>query len=368
MKHIQLLIKPASSLCNLRCSYCFYADISSLRQVRSFGRMKPEVTTKLIDHVFQDLEDGDHLTIGFQGGEPTLAGLKYFQNFVKQVKAQPKQVTVDYAIQTNGLLLDEAWCQFLKTEAFLVGLSIDGGAEFHDRHRPDGARRGTYQRVLATKKRLDDFEIPYNVLCVLTEEMTTEAEKIWSFILQEQIKYIQFIPCLAELGEEENAFAVTPRGFAQFYRQLFDLWQKALRKGHYVSIKLFDDIANLLVNGVMGACGMLGRCQMQYVIEANGNVYPCDFYVLDELCVGNITQQTLRELFEQPLTQQFICDQPHYGTCDTCEFFKMCRGGCKRMKEACYVTSDTDDFCGYREVLQEVAAPLVALASSPVGR
>ncbi len=366
MKHIQILIKPASSLCNLRCSYCFYADISSMRQVRSFGRMKPEVTGKLIENVFADLEDGDRLTIGFQGGEPTLAGLKYFKNFTSLVKTQSKKVIVSYAIQTNGTKIDEEWCRFLKEEDFLVGLSIDGGLEFHDRHRPDAAGRGTYGRVLAAKKLFDRYEIEYNILCVLTQEMTENAPLVWEFIQQEAISFIQFIPCLAELGEEENEFAVTPRGFAAFYGELFTLWQQGMQRGQYVSVKLFDDITNLLVNGVVGSCGMLGRCQMQYVIEANGNVYPCDFYVLDEMCVGNITQQTLRELFEQPLTQRFICDKRDYRTCAGCEFYKMCRGGCKRMKDACYVGAEDDGYCGYREVLKQVLQPLLAMAAPPV--
>lgn len=363
MKHIQILIKPASSLCNLRCSYCFYADISSLRQVRSFGRMKPEVSAKLVENVFFDLEDGDHLTIGFQGGEPTLAGLKYFKEFVRLVKAQSKKVTVDYALQTNGMVINEDWCQFLKAENFLVGLSIDGGIKFHDQHRPDPAQKGTYQKVLKTKGLFDTYGISYNVLCVLTAEMTSCAKEIWDFIQTEEIAFIQFIPCLAELGEEENPFAVSPEGFAKFYREIYDYWELSLKQGHYVSIKLFDDIANLLVHGVMGACGMLGQCQMQYVIEANGNVYPCDFNVLDEWCVGNICQQTLRELFEQPLTQRFICEKPNYQTCESCEFYKMCRGGCKRMKDACYVGAEDNGYCGYREVLQKVVQPLVALAS-----
>lgn len=130
MKHIQILIKPGSSLCNLRCSYCFYTDINSMRKVRSFGCMNPEVTEKLIENVFADLEDGDSLTICFQGGEPTLVGLKYFKNFTRLVKAQFKKVIVSYAIQTNGINIDEEWCHFLQEENFLWVFPSTAGFSF----------------------------------------------------------------------------------------------------------------------------------------------------------------------------------------------------------------------------------------------
>lgn len=218
MKHISVLIKPASSLCNLRCSYCFYANVSSLREVRSFGKMKEEVTDKMIENIYADLEDGDQLTLAFQGGEPTMAGLNYFRKVTQLVDQQQKQVQVHYAIQTNGTMINEKWCAFLKEHDFLVGLSIDGHPLYHDLHRVDPKGRGTFQRVLQTKQLFDHFEIGYNVLCVLTNPLAKEAKKVFRFLKEQKIDFVQFIPCLDDLdAKERNSYALTPKRFAGFY-------------------------------------------------------------------------------------------------------------------------------------------------------
>ena len=352
MKHISVLIKPASSLCNLRCSYCFYANVSSLREVRSFGKMKEEVTEKMIKNIYADLEDGDQLTLAFQGGEPTMAGLNYFRKVTQLVDQQQKQVQGHYAIQTNGTMINEKWCAFLKEHDFLVGLSIDGHPLYHDLHRVDPIGRGTFQRVLQTKQLFDHFEIDYNVLCVLTNPLAKEAKKVFRFLKEQKIDFVQFIPCLDDLdAKERNSYALTPKRFAGFYHQLLQLWLQELAEGHYVSIKFFDDLLNLLVKQQVTACGILGNCQVQYVIEADGSVYPCDFYVLDDYRMGYIQEQTLRQLFEQDIAKTFVCQRLEMPKkCLSCPFQKMCRGGCKRMKDAIYVDGD---YCGYQQLLQE---------------
>lgn len=353
MKHISVLIKPASSLCNLRCKYCFYANVSSLREVRSFGKMKEETARKMIDNIFKELNDDDELTLAFQGGEPTLAGLNYYQNIVSLVLGQDKKASVHYAIQTNGTIINDNWCKFFKDHHFLVGLSIDGHPLHHDLNRLDTRKKGTFHRVLQTKELFDSYEIDYNVLCVLTEPLADEAEIVFQFLMDHNIRYVQFIPCLDDLNESNGTgHALTPQKFADFYMQILDYWFIELAKGNYISIKLFDDIFNLLVRNEMTACGILGNCQVQYVIEADGSVYPCDFYVLDEYRMGYIQDQTLRELFEQDIPKQFLCSRTSLPEkCNTCPFRSMCRGGCKRMKDAMYV--DENGFCGYQSLLQE---------------
>lgn len=353
MKHISILVKPASSLCNIRCKYCFYSNVSSLREVRSFGKMKAEVAEKMIANIFVDLEDGDQLTLAFQGGEPTLAGLNYFKMVVELIERQTKKVQVHYVIQTNGMIINHKWCEFLKKYQFLVGLSIDGHPLYHDLNRIDPKGRGTFQRVLQTKKLLDSYEIEYNILCVLTNPLAKEARKVFRFLKEQQIRYIQFIPCLDELnGRRKNSYALIPKRFFGFYQQIFHLWLEELEQGNYISIKLFDDILNLLVRHQITACGILGNCQIQYVIEADGSVYPCDFYVLDEYRMGYIQEQTLRALFEQDISHQFLCERTTLPeACMQCPFKKICRGGCKRMKDAMYV--DQRGFCGYQHLLNE---------------
>lgn len=353
MKHISVLIKPASSLCNIRCKYCFYANVSSLREVRSLGRMKQDISRKMIENIYVDLEDGDELTLAFQGGEPTLAGLPYFRYIISLINEQKKRVRVHYAIQTNGIVINQKWSEFLKEHNFLVGLSIDGHPIYHDMNRVDPKGRGTFHKVLRTKELFDEYQIEYNVLCVLTNPLAKEAQKVFRFIKEQNIQYVQFIPCLDELNaEKRNAYASTTKRFGSFYHKLFQLWMKELRNKHYISIKLFDDLVNLTAFHTVSACGMLGNCQVQYVIEADGSVYPCDFYVLDEYRMGYIQENTLKELFEQDRAYNFLCNKDSLNEeCYSCPFWQVCQGGCKRMKDAMYI--DKDKNCGYRQLLEE---------------
>lgn len=132
MKHITVLIKPASSACNIQCQYCFYADVSSHREVKSFGRMNQTTMKKMISNIYQDLEEGDEVTFVFQGGEPTLAGLAYYRRFVEEVNKQTPTCRVHYTIQTNGMLLNERFVRFFKEHDFLIGLSLDPLKELHE--------------------------------------------------------------------------------------------------------------------------------------------------------------------------------------------------------------------------------------------
>ncbi|OJG58335.1 anaerobic sulfatase maturase [Enterococcus malodoratus] len=330
--------------------------------MRSYGKMTDDTTQKMIANLYLDLEDGDELTLAFQGGEPTLAGIGYFEKLAELVEQQTKRVTVHYAIQTNGILINQRWCRLFKRYNFLVGLSVDGSPIYHNLNRLDIKGRGTYHRVMATKKLFDDHQINYNILCVLTNQLAKEAKKVFRFLQDNCIRYVQFIPCLDEINaERRSSYALTPQRFATFYQQLFKLWFKELGKGNYISIKLFDDLVHLFARKQVNACGLLGNCQVQYVIEADGSVYPCDFYVLDEYRMGYIQEQGLRELFEQDITKKFLCERSaDTKLCMDCPFKNYCGGGCKRMKDAVYV-DEQKEMCGYQVLLNTLVPKISAI-------
>ncbi len=351
MKQLAVMIKPASSLCNMRCRYCFYADISSLREVRSFGVMKDEVSDRIIENIFADLEDGDRLTIAFQGGEPTMAGLPYFRHFTEQVGRQQKKVKAEYALQTNALILDEEWCSFLHDHRVLTGVSFDILSEEHDYARPDAAGKGTYKRIRQSLKLLKEHKVEFNVLCTLTRQVARHPAKVWAEIRKLGIDFVQFTPCLDELESPgESPFALTPERFADFYKKLFDLWYEAFSRDEYISIKLFDDLVNLLSRGMLTACGICGSCQPQIVVEADGSVYPCDFYCLDKYRLGSFTEQTIRELYERSKASESKKPERLPQHCAGCRYISICHGGCKRMRrEVCL--SEGDSYCGYQDFL-----------------
>lgn len=351
MKQLSVMIKPASSLCNMRCQYCFYANITNLREVASFGIMEPGITEKVIENIYADLEPGDRLILAFQGGEPTMAGLAYFRHFVRTAEAGKKKVHVEYALQTNGLLLDDEWCEFLAEHRFLVGVSLDILPENHDAVRLDSKGAGTYQRVLKSIRLLERHHVDYNVLCTLTNQVARHPRKVWNQIMKLDLKYVQFTPCLDELDRPgESAYALTPARFSGFYKEIFDLWYQEFREGRYRSIKLFDDVIQLMAHGIETACGICGRCQPQIIVEADGGTYPCDFYCLDEYRLGNLTETTIREIYERSAASPSKRRGPLPALCRECPFIRLCGGGCKRMqREVC--CEEGDSFCGYQDFL-----------------
>ncbi len=367
MKSLNVMMKPASSLCNMRCKYCFYADVSSRREIISCGIMSPETRDALLSRVETYLDNGDHVQFTFQGGEPTLAGLSFFRDFVSNVKKWKKDIRVSYALQTNGMLIDEEWCAFLNENAFLVGVSFDILPDCHDEVRTDANENGTYKRILDSIHLFDRYKVEYNVLCTLTNTIARHPQQVWNRLVQSGIQYVQFTPCLGELDEQEpSPYALSPKRFASFYIQMFGFWYDAYTKGKFISIKLFDDILNLMVLGRPTSCGMNGTCQPQLVVEADGSVYPCDFYCLDEYKIGNIKERSLAELLNDPCVGDFV-NRPHNqpNLCNGCPYRAFCGGNCKRMqKEIC--CAGADKYCGYFDLLNNCRAKFINIANEIV--
>lgn len=206
---IHLLIKPASGNCNLRCAYCFYADITEKRETPSFGMMSEETLEAVVRKALERAQG--EVTFAFQGGEPTLSGLPFFRRFVELVRAHnTRNLTVHSAIQTNGILLDGEWAAFLAENRFLVGLSLDGTAAVHDLHRVDARGEGTHKRLMAAVRTLQAHKVEFNVLTVVTAKAAREIRSIYAFFRRNQLLYQQYIPCLDPLGEARGRPSLLP--------------------------------------------------------------------------------------------------------------------------------------------------------------
>lgn len=349
MKKLSFLIKPASSSCNLKCRYCFYADVSEHRQIKSNGNMKEDTIHALIDQVFSILDDNGEVTFAFQGGEPTMAGLSYFHLFTSYVTASKKQSqTIHYALQTNGMVLNDEWCMFFHEYNFLIGISLDGYKENHDYFRLTSGMSATYKEVMLAITCLRKHEVQFNILTVLSKQLAKHPKKLYDFYRKQDVNYIQLIPCLSGLDEEQNPFSLTPKHFAQFYKQFYDCWLAELESGVYRSIGLFDNIIPMFVDIPPQQCGMLGSCSIQLVVESDGSIYPCDFYVLDEYKGGNIKDCNLLEIMKSKPMQSFLREKKKAcSKCSTCNFLSICNGNCKRMSDLYF----TNDYCGYQEFL-----------------
>ncbi len=354
VKNISIMIKPASSACNLRCKYCFYADLAGKRDTFSFGKMSEDTVDKILGNIHKSLDSGDRVTFAFQGGEPTLVGLSWFKSFVEKVKLWNDNINIEYALQTNGTLLDDEWCLFLAKNSFLVGISIDAMSKCHNNCRVDIDGKDTYKQVLDKVRLMRKYGVEFNVLCTLTSEIAQHPQQVWNWIYQNKFQYVQFTPCLDELGSTKNSvYALKPQKFANFYKQIFKLWLKDFKQGKYRSIKLFDDIVNLLAYRVPTACGITGRCQCQMVIESDGSAYPCDFYCLDKYRLGSVCEKTVIELIESQTANDFVHrPKERAKLCGECKYRNFCGGGCHRMQREVYCAPE-DNFCGYRTFLDE---------------
>ena len=336
MKELQLLIKPVSSACNLACRYCFYMDEAGHRQMGDCGRMTEE-TAKIV--IKKALAAAQTCVFGFQGGEPALAGLPFFEMFyawVEKLKKPDQQVY--YTLQTNGTLLDEAWMRFLKKTRTLVGLSMDGVRKTHDANRRGRDGEGTFSEVFDTAQRLKQEGIPFHILCVLTAETAARIEAIYLFFMRKGYLYQQYIPCLDPLDGRRGgqSYSLTPALYEEALKKLFDLWYEDKVKGVPVYLRQFENYVDMLLGGQPEACSMYGQCSMQNVIESDGTVYPCDFYALDEYQMGKITDpdvtfETMKNMAEHPKRDSFFADaKKRDDRCPDCRWYPLCRGGCKR--------------------------------------
>lgn len=335
MPPINFLIKPASSNCNLTCKYCFYNSISENREIASYGIMKEDALEAVIKKGLDYAEY--YCGFAFQGGEPTIAGLEFFQKCIElQNKYNTKKLKISNSLQTNGMLIDEKWATFLHDNNFLVGLSLDGPKEVHNLHRINLKGDGSFNRIMKTVNIFNKYKVEYNVLYVVTSQSCRYANKIYNFFKEKGFKYLQFINCLDPLNVEpgKQKYSLKPEDLEKFLKITFDLWYEDFVKGNYISIRYFDNLISILLGNRPEACNMIGVCQCNCVIEGDGGVYPCDFYVLDKWRLGNIKDNDIKEMMSSETAKKFIMPSLHVPhECKECKWRGLCRGGCRRERE-----------------------------------
>jgi len=291
---LTILIKPASGSCNMHCQYCFYRDEQENRETASFGLMSRETAHVLIEKAFLEAEGS--VTFAFQGGEPTLAGLEYYRDFTGFAAHHPKRngTTVCYALQTNGYALTEEWADFFARNRFLVGVSLDGPKELHDRYRLDAVGKETYNRVKESLRLLEKYKVDFNILTVVTGSSARRAGKIYNYFRKEGYGFQQYIECLDPIGEIPGGhpWSLTPEKYGQFLKNLFDAWYFDRMSGKDTYNRYFENLLLMLDGQQPESCNMTGVCSSQWVVEADGGVYPCDFYVLDEWKLGSVHEQS----------------------------------------------------------------------------
>lgn len=327
-----ILLKPVSSLCNMHCSYCFYLDEAANRKTASYGMMSEETLKQIIRKVL--LQAADSVCFAFQGGEPTLRGLPFYQKAIElEQRFNKNHVPISNTLQTNGIALDENWCRFFKEHQFLVGISVDGTKESHDQYRRTLDGSPSFSKTMEAIRLLDSFSVDYNILTVVNSRTASDIREIYRFYRDNGWKYQQYITCLDPLFQPHGLkeYSLTPRAYGQFLITLFELWYKDWKRGKAPYIRQFENYVGILLGFLPEACEQSGICGIQCVTEADGSVYPCDFYVLDEYRLGSFCDNRITDLFQTETARRFVAESAKTSpVCISCPYYPLCRNGCRR--------------------------------------
>lgn len=358
-RRFHVMAKPTGSACNLDCSYCFYLHKEHLLQQEKRRYMSDETLENFIRQ-YIDGQDGEQVVFSWQGGEPTLMGLEFFHKVVKfqQQYKKPGQ-RIENDLQTNGILINDAWAEFLKANQFLVGLSIDGPRELHDRYRITRSGKPTFDKVMAGVDALKRHSVPFNALVTINRTNARFPLEVYRFVTRELgATYVQFNPCVEPVDFTQTAphfwrddsiptvgsrrarpgdldaivtdWSVDPDEWGRFLIATFEEWvNNDLGR---VQVNLFETAVAQMMGMPAQICTTAEFCGKGLAVEKNGDVFSCDHYVYPEYQIGNIADNSLARMAFSERQQAF-----GMGKCDTlpqqcrqCPYLKLCHGECPK--------------------------------------
>jgi uncharacterized protein len=280
-------------------------------------------------------QSSSHISFGWQGGEPTLMGLPFFQKAVEYQRKYGVGKTVGNGLQTNGIVLDGAWAKFLAEYNFLVGLSLDGPEHIHNRYRRTKGGQGSWRQVNDCARMLLDADVATNAIVVVNDYSAKYPEEIYKYHKELGLDYMQFIPCVETDPRNPSiaaSYSVSAEQYGEFLSKIFDLWHADITDGvAATSVRYFDSVFHKYVGLTAPDCTLMENCGAYVVVEHTGDVYACDFFVENSWKLGNIHTHRLDEMLNSPRQKEFgnmkaaLPDE-----CITCEWLRKCQGGCTK--------------------------------------
>jgi uncharacterized protein len=332
-REFQIFAKPVSSACNLNCSYCYYSVENSKIGSVVNSRIEFDLLEKYISQHIEATTD-DLILFSWHGGEPTLAGIDFYRKAVEiQKKYLPVGKKLVNGIQTNGTLINDEWCRFLKSENFLVGISMDGPEEFHDRFRLKNNGQGTFNEVLRGYQLLQRYEITTEILCVVNAVNAEYPQEVYRFLKSLNAGFITFLPLVerkSDFKTEVTDNTVSPEAFGKFLVQIFDEWiENDIGK---VTVQIFEEALRAAFDKEHTLCIFKENCGGVPVIESNGDFYSCDHFVNPQHLLGNISEKSVSDFLDSAEQKAFgkakSLTLPEY--CRNCEVLSMCNGECPK--------------------------------------
>lgn len=332
-REFQVFVKPVGALCNMSCSYCYYLDKKDLFPAGTLARM-PDLL--LEEYIVQHMEASTEpvITFSWHGGEPTLAGLDMFKRIASfQKKHKPEGRQIVNGIQTNGTLLNDAWCRFLSKERFHVGISLDGPGYLHDQFRTGPTAESTFEKTVQGFRMLKDYGMSPEILCVVNALNGGKALEVYRFFRELGAGFITFLPLVERrknTGSEVTERSVPSEMFGDFLCTVFDEWKQYDIGG--IKVQVFEEALRSAFHQDHTLCIFKKTCGNVPVLEHDGSFYACDHFVNEDHCLGNIMETPLAELLDHPRQKQFGSAKLESlpGCCIECEVRDMCNGECPK--------------------------------------
>ncbi len=331
-----VMAKPTGARCNLSCDYCFFLKKDQLYPGSNF-RMSDDVMEAYIRQTIE-AHRTPHVTIAWQGGEPTLMGLDFFRRAVAVEKRYARRgMQIENTLQTNGVLLDAKWCRFLRENRFLVGLSLDGPRHLHDTYRHDKAGNSVFDRVVRAAKLMQKQRVEFNILCTVNAANSQHPLDVYRFFRDElKTPFLQFIP-IVEVDQASGQVtdrSVCPERYGEFLIDIFDEWVR--RDVGQMFVLFFDGVLASYVRGRSTLCILRPTCGEGVALEHNGDVYSCDHFVEPAHRLGNIMQTPIGDLVGSEQQREFgrakQATLPRY--CRECRYGFTCHGECPKNRVA----------------------------------
>ena len=343
-----IMAKPSGSVCNIDCKYCFYLEKEKLYPEANKNWRMSDETLELYVSQYIEAQDVPVVNFAWQGGEPTLMGVDFYRRAVELQQRYANGKAITNAFQTNGILLDDEWGEFLAANDFLIGLSIDGPRPFHDRYRVDKGQKPTFDRVVAGLEVLKRHKVEFNTLTVLQNHNADHPLEVYNFLKEVGSNFMQFIPIVERNAEEPDEdgleligpeyegraqvsrWSVGALQYGRFLSAIFDEWVRRDVGQRFVQI--FDVTLGSWMGQDASLCIFAETCGKALIIEHNGDLYSCDHFVYPDYRLGNVREHTIREMVDSPLQTKFGQDKkdalPQF--CRECDFRFACNGGCPK--------------------------------------
>lgn len=342
-----IMAKPSGPICNLDCTYCFYLEKENLYGAGKSLNMPDDVLESYVRQYIRS-QTGPEVAFAWQGGEPTLMGIAFFERAVELQRKYGDGRPVTNAIQTNGTLLDDSWGEFLARNDFLVGVSIDGPAELHDAYRVDKGGKPTFDRVMRGIRTLQRHGVEFNTLTVVNRLNSYRAQEVYRFLKEIGSRYLQFIPVVEQVAAQPDAnglrllkplaphpmkvseWSVEPLQYGRFLQEVFDEWVRADVARIYVQV--FDVALESWMGMQQSLCVFARTCGSAMAMEHNGDLYSCDHFVYPDNKLGNIMESPLATMAASPQQVRFGRDKDLGlpSDCIECDVRFACNGECPK--------------------------------------